>query len=164
MANLGFLEYIKSLSIDCHLTKVGDKNVSKGMRQNNTNIGGESSGHIILSDFSTTGDGIVAALQILAIMVEDNVSSSSLFNLFNLTPQILHNVRFNNSFSPLSNQKVINAISEIENQVGSEGRVLVRKSGTEPVIRIMIEGHDVDLNQKSAHYIENVINDVSVSA
>ena len=78
MANLGFLEYIKSLSIDCHLTKVGDKNVSKGMRQNNTNIGGESSGHIILSDFSTTGDGIVAALQILAIMVEDNVSSSSL--------------------------------------------------------------------------------------
>jgi phosphoglucosamine mutase len=140
MSNLGLERYLGTLGLQLHRTRVGDRYVSEAMRANGYNIGGEQSGHIILSDYSTTGDGLVAALQALAVLLEGKQKMSEASRRFQPLPQILHNVRYNNGASPLEHAQVKEAIQAAEKKLGDRGRILVRKSGTEPLIRIMIEG------------------------
>ena len=140
MSNLGFERYLTSLGLKLHRTKVGDRYVVEAMRAGNYNIGGEQSGHIILSDYSSTGDGLVAALQALAVLIESGRKMSDIGNQFTPLPQILHNIKYKNDENPLESFAVQAAIKVAKEKLGSRGRILVRKSGTEPLIRIMAEG------------------------
>lgn len=141
MSNLGLERYITSLGLKLHRTQVGDRYVVEAMRTGGFNIGGEPSGHIVLGDHSTTGDGLVAALQVLAVLIEDGRPLSEAGNVFTPVPQILENVRFT-SQNPLEAERVKLAIAQAESELGERGRLLIRKSGTEPLIRIMVEGED----------------------
>jgi len=140
MSNLGLERYLSTLGLQLHRTRVGDRYVSEAMRAQGYNIGGEQSGHIILSDYSTTGDGLVAALQVLAVMLESNQPMSEVSKCFTPLPQILRNVRYRSGASPLERREVKEAIASAEKKLGATGRIMVRKSGTEPLIRIMAEG------------------------
>jgi phosphoglucosamine mutase len=119
------------------------------MRERDFNLGGEQSGHMILSDYATTGDGLIAALQVLAVLVQSKRRASEICGVFEPMPQLLRNVRFNGG-APLEAPKVKDAIRDAETQLGARGRVLVRKSGTEPLIRVMVEGEDQGLIGKIA--------------
>src|SRR6185295_12339267 len=141
MSNLGLERYLAGQGLGLLRTQVGDRYVLEAMRAKGYNVGGEQSGHIILSDYATTGDGLVAALQILAELVETGRPASALLNLFEPLPQLLKNVRFNGG-APLEAATVKAAISEGEKRLVGSGRILIRKSGTEPVIRVMAEGED----------------------
>jgi phosphoglucosamine mutase len=142
MSNLGLERYLGTLGMQLHRTRVGDRYVSEAMRAHGYNIGGEQSGHIILSDYSTTGDGLVAALQTLAVLLESGQKMSETSRRFTPLPQLLHNVRYKGGSSPLEQALVKDAIKAAESKLADRGRILVRKSGTEPLIRIMIEGED----------------------
>jgi phosphoglucosamine mutase len=122
-------------------TKVGDRYVVEHMRQHGFNIGGEQSGHIVMSDYATTGDGLLAALQVLAEVVRQKRPVSEVCKLFMPLPQILQNVKFKGG-TPLDDAKVISAIKDAESQLGKSGRLVIRPSGTEPLIRVMAEGQD----------------------
>ncbi|MBV1900126.1 MAG: phosphoglucosamine mutase, partial [Kordiimonadaceae bacterium] len=122
-------------------TQVGDRNVVECMRRDGFNVGGEQSGHIILSDFSTTGDGLVSALQVLAEIVRSGKLASKACRLFEPVPQLLKNVRYGGG-DPLSSATVQQAIESAETALKGKGRLLVRKSGTEPLVRVMAEGDD----------------------
>jgi phosphoglucosamine mutase len=141
MSNLGLERYIQNLGLDFHRTVVGDRYVVEQMRETGCNIGGEQSGHIILSNHSTTGDGLIAALQILATLVESEQSASEICNVFTAVPQLLKNVRFGPG-APLEAAAVKAAISAAEHRLGRAGRLLIRRSGTERLIRVMAEGED----------------------
>ena len=144
MSNLGLERYLRDLGLALARTPVGDRNVVEYMREHGFNVGGEQSGHIILSDFSTTGDGIIAALQALALVVKAERPASAIMRLFEPLPQLMKNVRFNGG-APLDDARVHSAINEAEAMLGDHGRVVIRKSGTEPVIRVMAEGEDETL-------------------
>jgi phosphoglucosamine mutase len=124
-----------------HRTQVGDRYVLEAMRETGCNVGGEQSGHIILADHATTGDGLVAGLQILAAMVAQDRRASDLLAQFEPVPQLLRNVRFK-AGAPLEAAGVKAAIAEAERQLDGRGRLVIRKSGTEPLIRVMAEGDD----------------------
>ncbi|HMG48321.1 MAG TPA: phosphoglucosamine mutase [Allosphingosinicella sp.] len=141
MSNLGLERFLEAEAMTLVRTQVGDRYVLETMRAKGYNVGGEQSGHIILSDYATTGDGLVAALQILAELVATEKPASELLNLFEPLPQLLRNVRFNGG-APLDAESVKAAIAEGEARLGASGRLLIRKSGTEPVIRVMAEGED----------------------
>ena len=141
MSNLGLQRYLESIGLDLVRTRVGDRYVVEYMRNHGYNLGGEQSGHIVLSDYGTTGDGLVAALQVLAAMVDTQKRASDLCNLYDPLPQILRNVRFK-SGQPLKHSAVKTAIADAEQRLGKNGRLVVRPSGTEPVIRVMGEGDD----------------------
>lgn len=141
MANFGLEQYLGSLGLKLERTKVGDRYVVEAMRARGVNVGGEPSGHVILSDYSTTGDGLVTALQALAVIAGENVSASEAFNVFPMTPQIQKNVRTRGG-EPLADAGVKAAIASAEARLGAAGRIVVRKSGTEPLIRVMAEGED----------------------
>jgi phosphoglucosamine mutase len=148
MSNMGLERYLTTIGIKLHRTRVGDRYVSEGMRSNGCNVGGEQSGHIILSDYSTTGDGLVAALQVLAVLLDSKQKMSKTSRCFSPMPQILKNVRYKKGATPLDEKSVKDAIKSAEAALGNKGRVLVRKSGTEPLIRIMIEGEsDTQIKQ-----------------
>src|SRR6202022_2990105 len=119
----------------------GDRYVAERMRAESMNVGGEQSGHVILSDFATTGDGLVAALQILAVLVQQGRPASELCRVFSPLPQRLSSVRFNRR-SPLAEPRVRAAVAEAEAELGAAGRLVIRESGTEPVVRVMAEGAD----------------------
>jgi phosphoglucosamine mutase len=140
MSNLGLERFMNSLKMDLIRTSVGDRYVVDHMRTHNYNVGGEQSGHIILGDYSTTGDGLLAALQVLAILKQQKEPVSKLCRVFTPVPQILKNVRYKTKIS-LDQPEMKEAISASEKKL-SGGRVLVRKSGTEPLIRVMAEGDD----------------------
>ena len=123
-------------------TSVGDRYVFEHMREHGFNVGGEQSGHIILTDHSTTGDGLLAALQVLAAMIESDAPLSQIGRIFTPFPQRLKNVRFAAGSEPLKLPQVVDAIREAETRLNGTGRLLLRKSGTEPVIRVMAEGED----------------------
>jgi phosphoglucosamine mutase len=142
MSNLGLERYLKSLSLKLERTKVGDRYVVEAMRAKGYNVGGEQSGHIILSDFSTTGDGLIAALQVLAVLVQEGKPVSEVCHLFEPAPQVLENVRITAGSKPLEVEAVQAAIKAAEKRLGSKGRILVRPSGTEPLVRVMAEGDD----------------------
>ena len=120
---------------------MGDRYVLEEMARGGFNVGGEQSGHIILSDFSTTGDGLIAALQMLAVLALEGKPASEAAHLFEPLPQVLENVRFKKG-SPLDDDRVKSSIESANARLGANGRVLVRKSGTEPLIRVMAEGED----------------------
>ena len=143
MSNVALERYLQSLGLNLVRASVGDRYVIEKMREGAFNVGGEQSGHIIFSDFITTGDGLIAALQVLAVLAEEQRPASEAVHMFEPAPQVLENVRFTNG-SPLSNPKVASAIKLCEQKLHG-GRLLVRKSGTEPVIRIMAEGENEKL-------------------
>ncbi|WP_310475802.1 phosphoglucosamine mutase [Sandarakinorhabdus sp.] len=141
MSNLGLERFLASKGLALHRANVGDRHVLELMRQTGCNVGGEQSGHIILSDHATTGDGLVAALQVLAALVASGKPASELLHLFDPLPQLLKNVRFKGG-APLDAQAVKDAIAAGEAKLAGQGRLLIRKSGTEPLIRVMAEGED----------------------
>jgi phosphoglucosamine mutase len=141
MSNLGFERHLSAQGIALTRTTVGDRYVVEAMRRLGCNLGGEQSGHIILGDYSTTGDGLIAALQVLAAIVDTGAPASRVCKVFDPVPQLLRNVRFLGG-APLQATSVKAAIGAGERRLGSAGRLLVRKSGTEPLIRIMAEGED----------------------
>jgi phosphoglucosamine mutase len=144
MSNLGLERFLSDRGLKLERTKVGDRYVMERMRECGFNLGGEASGHLILSDFSTTGDGLIAALQVLAVLVQQDRPMSALARQFEPVPQKMENVRFAGG-EPLSSASVQDAIAEGERRLNGSGRVLVRASGTEPLIRVMAEGDDETL-------------------
>ncbi|MEE9210193.1 MAG: phosphoglucosamine mutase, partial [Kiloniellales bacterium] len=141
MSNLGLERYIEGLGLEFLRTPVGDRYVVERMREGGYNVGGEQSGHIVLSDYTTTGDGLIAALQVLAVLVQQGDKASRIARVFEPLPQVLKNVAIDGSV-PLETAEVRRAIEAAERRLGARGRVLVRESGTEPVIRVMGEGED----------------------
>jgi phosphoglucosamine mutase len=141
MSNLGLERYFQGQGLKLERTQVGDRYVLETMRAKGYNVGGEQSGHIILTDYATTGDGLVAALQVLAELVVSSKPASELLHLFDPLPQLLKNVRFNGG-QPLDTSPVKAAIADAEARLSGSGRLVIRKSGTEPVIRVMAEGED----------------------
>jgi len=141
MSNLGLERYLKSIGLTMARTPVGDRYVTEHMRKHGFNVGGEQSGHIVLSDFTTTGDGLVSALQILACVVATGKTVSEVCDRFRPLPQILRNVRYG-SGKPLDDTRVVKAIEGAKAKLGENGRLVIRPSGTEPVIRVMAEGDD----------------------
>jgi len=152
MSNLGLERFLATKGIALHRANVGDRHVLELMRDRDCNVGGEQSGHIILSDHATTGDGLVAALQVLAALVGSGKPASELLHLFDPLPQLLKNVRFKGG-APLEADSVKAAIAAGEAQLAGQGRLLIRKSGTEPLIRVMAEGEDKAL-------VERVVDDI----
>jgi phosphoglucosamine mutase len=145
MSNLGLERYLKGLSLGLVRTPVGDRYVVERMRASGCNVGGEQSGHLILSDYTTTGDGLIAALQALAVILRSGRPASEAGRPFQPLPQLLKNVRTTQGRAPLKVAAVQRAIRDGEARLGAGGRLLIRKSGTEPVIRIMAEGEDPEL-------------------
>jgi phosphoglucosamine mutase len=144
MSNLGLERYLKGAGLSLVRTKVGDRYVVEHMRAHGFNVGGEQSGHIVLSDYATTGDGLLAALQVLAEVVRQGKPVSEVCNLFTPLPQLLKNVRFSGG-QPLDDSKVKAAIVDAEKRLGNQGRLVIRPSGTESLIRVMAEGEDEQL-------------------
>ncbi|MEZ5812498.1 MAG: phosphoglucosamine mutase [Rhizobiaceae bacterium] len=153
MSNLGLERYLEKIGLKLYRTKVGDRYVVEHMRQNGFNLGGEQSGHIVMSDFSTTGDGLVAALQVLACIQRAGKPASEVCRRFEPVPQMLKNVRVSGG-APLEDTTVKQAIADAEGRLGKTGRLLIRPSGTEPLIRVMAEGDDEAL-------VRTVVNDIA---
>jgi phosphoglucosamine mutase len=152
MSNLGLELFLRERGLDLRRVKVGDRYVLEHMRANGLNLGGEQSGHIIISDHATTGDGLLAALQVLALLTDEGRPVSEVGRLFEPVPQLLKNIRVTGDVS-LECDGVQRAITEAEKRLGDKGRVLVRKSGTEPLVRVMAEGFDSAL---VADVVENL--------
>ncbi|HEY6661658.1 MAG TPA: phosphoglucosamine mutase [Sphingomicrobium sp.] len=153
MSNLGLERKLQSAGLALHRTKVGDRYVLEEMRSRGCNVGGEQSGHIILADHATTGDGLVAGLQVLAALVEAKRPASELLRQFEPLPQLLKNVRFNGGSEPLEADSVRKRIAAAEAELEGKGRLVIRKSGTEPLIRVMAEGDDPAL-------VERLVDDI----
>jgi phosphoglucosamine mutase len=160
MSNAGLDRYLAGLELKLARSAVGDRYVLEEMAKGGFNVGGEQSGHIILSDFSTTGDGLIAALQVLAVIAQEGRTASEAAHLFEPLPQVLQNVRFKNG-SPLDDAKVKSTIDDANAKLGASGRVLVRKSGTEPLIRVMAEGEDEQVVRAVVRQIASVIEEVA---
>ncbi len=159
MGNLGLERYLKGVGLTLERTQVGDRYVSERMEAGGYNLGGEQSGHIILGRHATTGDGLMAGLQLLASLVETGEKASELFHSFDPVPQILKNVRLSDlskAESILEERNVKNAIKAAEDRLNTSGRLLIRKSGTEPLIRVMAEGDDSDA-------VASVVDDVAAA-
>ncbi len=156
MSNIGLERFLGGLNLKLIRAPVGDRYVIEHMRDGGFNVGGEQSGHIIFSDFITTGDGLIAALQVLAVLAEERRPASEAAHLFEPAPQFLENVRFSRG-EPLSDSAVTSRIRDCESRLNGSGRILVRKSGTEPVIRIMGEGEDEKLVRQVVRDIAEII-------
>lgn len=148
MSNLGLERHLNQNKIGLERTNVGDRYVVEHMRKHGYNLGGEQSGHIVMSDYGTTGDGLIAALQFMAAMIETGEKASTLCRVFTPVPQLLKNVRYAQGKEPLSADSVQSAIADGEKALGKSGRLLIRKSGTEPLIRVMGEAEDQALLNK----------------
>lgn len=154
MSNLGLERFLEGKGLTMVRAAVGDRYVVEAMREGGYNLGGEQSGHIVLSDYSTTGDGLLAALQILFVLKKSGQTAAQALNLFTPVPQILCNVRFNaGGCAPLENMQVQDAIQKANQSLSGGGRVLVRASGTEPLIRVMAEGDNLP-------QVENIVGDL----
>jgi phosphoglucosamine mutase len=157
MSNMGLEKYIESIGLKLVRTRVGDRYVTAKMRDIGANLGGEQSGHIIFNDYTTTGDGILAALQILASLVGQDKKASEVLNVFTPWPQILKNIKIEGKKNPLENEKIKKLIGSFEKTLGKNGRLVIRKSGTEPLIRIMAEGKNRKQIERIAGEIESAI-------
>ncbi len=160
MSNLNLENFLQEMGLSFLRTQVGDKHVMQKMLAQGINIGGEQSGHIILKDYNTTGDGLIAALEVLAVLVRSGEKTSEISHLYKPLPQLLRNVPFEGK-TPLKENVVVQAIHEGKKILGDRGRVLVRESGTEPVIRVMVEGDDRNFITNLADKICEVIERVS---
>lgn len=157
MSNMGLSEYLRTEGLTLARTKVGDRYVGEHMRANGFNLGGEQSGHIILSDVSTTGDGLLAALQVLSVLAMQGGKASEMLRVFEPAPQKLVNIRYSGA-NPLESDRVKTALAESEAILGDRGRMVVRKSGTEPLIRVMAEALDETLMQRALSLTVNAVN------
>ena len=160
MSNLGLERYLGGLDLALYRTPVGDRYVVESMRERDCNVGGEQSGHIVLSDYTTTGDGLIAALQVLAAVIQSGRTASEVTRLFEPLPQIMRNVRTNGG-APLEDKRVKAEIEAAKSELGEAGRVLIRPSGTEPVIRVMAEGEDEALVGKLVNHLVETIDAVA---
>jgi phosphoglucosamine mutase len=163
MSNLGLERHLKEMGLSLARTPVGDRYVVEHMRKHGYNVGGEASGHIILTDFTTTGDGLVSALQILAVVVSTGKRVSEICRRFEPLPQILQNVRYANG-QPLEDTRVRRAIDAGQAKLGSAGRLVIRPSGTEPVIRVMAEGDNEQLVASVVSDIVAAVQQVAAAA
>jgi len=162
MSNIGLERSLSAAGIGLERTAVGDRYVVEAMRRHGLNIGGEQSGHIVLSDFATTGDGLIAALQVLAVLIKSGKPASETSRVFQPLPQLLKNVRFQSGGKPpLDQASVKAAIAAGEAALNSSGRLLIRKSGTEPLIRVMAEGEDEKL---VARVVDDIVAAVEAAA
>lgn len=157
MTNLALEQALERLEIPFVRAKVGDRYVMELLKERGWQLGGENSGHVICLNHTTTGDGIVAALQVLAAMVGQKSSLRDLLGTLRLFPQVLVNVRFKGESNPLDSQAVAQAVSSAEQELAGRGRVLLRKSGTEPLLRVMVEGEDEALVQQLAEQVAAVV-------
>jgi phosphoglucosamine mutase len=158
MSNLALENYLNYIGVSTVRTKVGDRYVLEEMKKRGCNFGGEQSGHIVLSNYSTTGDGLVAALQVLSAVCDAKKPVSEVLNMFESFPQVLKNVKFDGAKNPLEDKSLQEFIVTKEVELGSEGRILVRKSGTENLIRVMVEGKSFDEISRIANQIVAKIN------
>ncbi|MCG0994795.1 phosphoglucosamine mutase [Acetobacter indonesiensis] len=163
MSNMGLERFLQNLNVGLERTAVGDRYVVERMRELGTNIGGEQSGHMVLTDFATTGDGLIAALQILAVLVEDGRPASEVCRMFQPFPQKLQNVRFKGA-SPLEADSVQAKKDEVEKLLSGRGRLVLRKSGTEPLVRVMAEAEDAALVDDVVTQMCNALEAVSEPA
>ena len=154
MSNLGLERFIQGRGLTLERTKVGDRHVVDRMRTGGFNLGGEQSGHIVMTDFATTGDGLIAGIQFLSAMVELGQPASALMHSFERVPQKLENVRYADGSNPLASDAVTSAIASQELRINGKGRILIRKSGTEPLIRVMAECEDETL-------LDEVVSEIS---
>jgi len=157
MSNLGFERYLQANGMTLVRSAVGDRYVVEKMREGGFNLGGEQSGHVVMSDFGTTGDGLMAALQILAVLKYSGKKASELLNVYTPVPQLLKNVRFTKGAKPLDKAEVQDALQQAEKTLANSGRLLVRASGTEPLIRVMAEGDDQKMVEKVVDDLCDVI-------
>ncbi|RYE86770.1 MAG: phosphoglucosamine mutase, partial [Hyphomicrobiales bacterium] len=160
MSNLGLERYLQSIGLSLERTAVGDRYVLEAMRAKGFNVGGEQSGHIILSDFTTTGDGLVAALQLLSVLKQIGKPVSEICSRFEKVPQLLQSVRYKTG-KPLDHKLVVQVIAESKARLGAGGRLVIRESGTEPVIRVMAEGDDRGLVEAVVAEITSTIRQVA---
>ena len=160
MSNLGFERFLQELKLSLIRTKVGDRYVVEHMRANGFNIGGEQSGHIVLSDYSTTGDGLIAALQVLAVIRTSEQPASEVCRMFEPLPQLLKNVRVS-AKAEWETADVKQAIAAGEAKLQNSGRILIRESGTEPLVRVMAEGEDATL---ISHIVEDITSEIKRAA
>ena len=147
MANLSLENYLDSIDLKLIRANVGDRYVIEEMVKSGSNFGGEPSGHLIINDFSTTGDAIISSLQVLSLMIEENKSISNLTNLFPLISQ-KHYEHISDDKNDISNSVLENLSKEMKEKIGNEGRIIIRKSGTEPLIRVMIETNNQNLSNE----------------
>lgn len=159
MSNLGLNKYAKNNNVNLEQTKVGDRYVLERMQKEGYNLGGEQSGHIILLDYNPTGDGILTSLMLIQVMLENKKKASELRNVIKLYPQVLVNAKVNSDkkYDYQENDKVKSAIEELEKEFNGNGRVLIRPSGTEPLVRVMIEGENQEYITKKAQDIAKLI-------
>jgi phosphoglucosamine mutase len=159
MSNLGLERYLQGQGIGLERTAVGDRNVVERMRSGGFNLGGEQSGHIVMTDHATTGDGLMAGLQFMAEMIRSGKPASELLNSFEAVPQLLKNVRYGSGQTPLDDPKVIAAIAQSEVDLVDNGRLLIRKSGTEPLVRVMAESEDEGILNQAVNSIVAAVED-----
>jgi phosphoglucosamine mutase len=157
MSNIGLLAALKEHGVKSVITPVGDRYVLEEMLKNGYVLGGEQSGHIIFGEYVTTGDGLVTATQVLRALVKNNRTLSELAGLMRRYPQVLNNVRVKSKDGWQDNQQISKAVAYAEKSIGETGRVLVRASGTEPLLRVMIEGSDQQQLNELAEYVAQVI-------
>jgi phosphoglucosamine mutase len=158
MSNLGFERYLGSLGLELIRTKVGDRYVMEAMRKHGCNLGGEQSGHILFSDYATTGDGLLAALQVLAAIQEQALPLRQAANCYHPYPQLLTNIRLaTDNPDPLARDTVQKEIAAAESSLGKDGRVFIRKSGTEPLLRVMVEAKDQRKVEEISRSLEQAI-------
>jgi len=157
MSNLGLELALDALDVPFVRTAVGDRHVMQGMLERGWDLGGESSGHIICLDITTTGDGIVSALQALAAIVNCEQPLADLRSKMRKLPQSMVNVPLDNNFDLVANKAVQSAVSDVESKLGKNGRVLLRLSGTEPLVRVMVEGEDMDIVSKLAQELSDIV-------
>ena len=154
MSNMGFHKALENHGIKVQTTQVGDRYVLEHMLANDYNLGGEQSGHIIFLDYNTTGDGLLSALQLLQVMKEREQKLSELVRDLHIYPQKMVNVKVKDKHAVLENDRVKTKIQEVENEMEGRGRVLVRPSGTEPVVRVMAEAED---EERLDHWLQDIV-------
>ncbi|MEL6564402.1 MAG: phosphoglucosamine mutase [Pseudomonadota bacterium] len=157
MSNLGLERFLEGRGLRLERTAVGDRYVVERMRSGGFNLGGEQSGHIVMTDHATTGDGLLAGLQFLAELVRTGKRASEVLHVFDPVPQLLKNVRFAAGQAPLEMETVKSAIAEAEGQLNGNGRLLIRKSGTEPLIRVMAESEDAAVLEASVDHVVQAV-------
>src|SRR5699024_4509253 len=160
MSNLGFYKALEENGMRSDKTDVGDRYVMEEMRRGGYNLGGEQSGHIIFLDYNTTGDGMLSAIQLLNVLKETGKPLSELANEMIIFPQVLKNVRVIDKQKALINPTILETIQEVETEMGEEGRVLVRPSGTEPLVRVMVEAPTEEACEKYANRVVTVIEEL----
>ncbi|ANA14761.1 MULTISPECIES: phosphoglucosamine mutase [Acetobacter] len=163
MSNMGLERFLENLGLNLERTAVGDRYVVERMLERQANIGGEQSGHMVLTDFATTGDGLIAALQILAVLVQDGRPASEVCRLFQPFPQKLKNVRYK-GVCPLDVDEVKSRQADVERKLAGRGRLVLRKSGTEPLVRVMAEAEDANLVDEVVDQMCDVLEQVRVPA